>query len=371
MRLKVTHLTVGIYHEVCFVCSSAEEAYFRKVMQALETEHALKSCLYVYDRDPLEGAIKRRLQHCYFVLFAITPSIIDRAVKDENDPFRRVYGYVDSVNQSAISLMSVGGTGYNNAAEYPKEMNSMYWLHRKQIRTGYFSPNLIAAELYAELRRHHQRRDKLYLEKQASNGVALYRNMYDTMRTWAGILTLLLFAGTGWLLYTLLASAGAQPWYWSVLNFVFSLAGTVGFVFPIALVFGSIRKRDTLLDVSTVFKDFKRLTVNRLCLYGTVVALVALFALLSEMSSAKQQLALLEAEIPGNVAQLAVYCAELLPLTVYYIKTVVFCAKLDKVTTDGAGFLRFASWRWKAHLIFGVLMAVGALLGTQVYRFFV
>lgn len=370
MRLKVTHLTVGIYHEVCFVCSSAEEEYFRKVMQALEAEHALKSCLFVYDRDPLEGAIKRRLQHCYFVLFAITPSIVDRAVKEENDPFRQVYGYVDRVNQSAISLMSVGGTGYNNAAEYPKEMSSMYWLHRKQIRTGYFSPNLIAAELYAELRRHHQRRDKLYLEKQAKKGVELYRDMYNTMRKWAGILLIALLAGTGWLLYTLLAPAGEQTWYWHLLNFVFPLAGTVGFLFPITLVFGSIRKRDTLLDVSTVFKDFKRLTVNRLCLYGSIVALAVLFAFLTEISSA-QRVTIFGDDITGNLMMLVMYCVELLPLTVYFIKTALFCAKLDKVTTDGAGFLIFAGWRWKVHLLCGVLMVVFALLGTQVYRFFV
>ena len=113
MRLKVTHITVGMYHEVCFVCSAAEEAYFRTVMQALEEEHALKSCLYVYDRDPFEGAIKRRLSHCYFVLFAITPSIVKRALADENDAFRRVYGYVNRVNQSAVSLMSVGGSDYD------------------------------------------------------------------------------------------------------------------------------------------------------------------------------------------------------------------------------------------------------------------
>lgn len=374
MRLKVTHMTVGMYHEVCFVCSADEEEYFKKVMQALEEEHALKSCLYVYDRDPLEGAIKRRLAHCYFVLFAITPYIINRAVTDENDAFRRVYGYVNSVNQSSISLMAVGSTGFDNSTVYPKEMQSMYWLHRKQIRTGYFSPNLIAAELYAELRRHHQRRDKLYLEKQAQSGVSLYRSLYGTMKSRAMWLFLLLLVGTGWVVFTLLGPAAETwPWYIEILNFFGVLAGIVSIPLSGTLFFAQLNERDKRLDVSSVFKDFKRLTVRRLCFGVGVISAAALgmlvFTLIGDADTTRVEM--LGAVVPTKLIQLTMYSAVLMPLAVYFLKTVLFCRRLNKLTTDGAGFLAFAGWRWKMHLLFAVLMVVGALLGTQMYLFFV
>lgn len=366
MRLKVTHITVGMYHEVCFVCSAAEEAYFRTVMQALEEEHALKSCLYVYDRDPFEGAIKRRLSHCYFVLFAITPSIVKRALADENDAFRRVYGYVNRVNQSAVSLMSVGGSDYDNSAEYPKEMDSMYWLHRKQIRTGYFSPKLIAAELYAELRRHHQRRDKLYLEKQAKSGVALYRAMYNTLLPWVIWCAALVLAGTAWkLLELLLPQPAEMPWYMKALSFVLGIAGYVGIPLTAALPFRSTYERDYRLDVSTVFHDFKRLTVKRLCLYGAIVAMVAFGSFVFGLTSAN---GIQNAELAWTA--LSLYCAVLLPLAVYLVKVLVFRSKLSATVQNGAGFLQFAGWRWKVHLLFGALMAVGAAFGSQIFRFF-
>lgn len=258
MRIKINHFNLGLFNETCFVCGQALEEYFLKVAETLRNEYSVKATVYVYDRDEMTDKVKRSLKYCYSVLFMLTPGVTEAAAKDENNLFRKVFAFTNKKNPYAVSLVAVNGCMVDYGVEYPDDMKSFRWLHRKTFNIYQSTPSAIADEFYKEFRLHYNRRERKKLELLSNSGIKSQLAMYVKLSDLARFA--LIFIVLGGLI-------GIIDIYYD-LGFIKSLASVISsIVSMVSLALIPVvwfNMRDKSLDVSTVFNDFKNRTRSRL-----------------------------------------------------------------------------------------------------------
>lgn len=278
MRIKVNHLSLGLFPETVIVCREKEEKYFRQVAGLLENTHSVKTEVFVYDRDEMTKKIKRHLALCYTVIFMLTEGETEAAFADPEHPLRKTYAFVEKYNPYSLSLAAVDGCTVNYSEEYPSDMKSFAWLHRKNLFVSRQFPEQIARILHTELREHYHRREKKKLARLNEGGIEGFRDIAEFLR--GKFLKYFIATLIGALLF-FLCSLGAerQLGFLSSTAFsVISLLGSMGLLigslgFSIYSLMRGVYLRDRVLDVSTVFADFKKATVIRLCiLLGLAIA---------------------------------------------------------------------------------------------------
>ena len=275
MRIKINHFNLGLFNETCFVCGQALEGYFLKVAETLRNEYSVKATVYVYDRDEMTDKVKRSLKYCYSVLFMLTPGVTEAAAKDENNLFRKVFAFTNKKNPYAVSLVAVNGCMVDYGVEYPDDMKSFRWLHRKTFNIYQSTPSAIADEFYKEFRLHYNRRERKKLELLSNKGVSTQTEMYEKL---SGILKLAVTV-------ILLSSLADLINIFYGLGFVKSILNVVASVVtPVSLAVLPIvwfNLRDRSLDVSTVFSDFKHRTRTRLSIllgFGSISLSAVVYA---------------------------------------------------------------------------------------------
>ncbi len=262
MRIKINHFNLGLFYETCFVCGADLEDYFLKVADILQEVYSVKACVYVYDRDEMTDEVKRRLRYCYSVLFMLTPGVTEAAAKDENNLFRKVFSYTNKKNPYAVSLVAVNGCMVDYGVEYPDDMKSFRWLHRKTFNIYQSTSQAIADEFYKEFRLHYNRRERKKLELLSQNGVTSQTAMYEKLSGIAKIAVGAIVLG---------GIAGIVDMFYN-LGFIERLLSIVTCIVSVVLLglvpIVWLNMRDRALDVSTVFSDFKHRTRARLSVIG-------------------------------------------------------------------------------------------------------
>ena len=263
MRIKTNHFNVGHHQEVTLVCAAKEEAFFSKVAQSLTEHYAVKTGLFLYDRDRLDAAEKHILAGSYYVLFMLTPGVTEDSVKNPNHRFRQVFGYVNKVNPYSVSLVAVDGCQVDYSLEFPPDMSSFNWLHRKSFTMTGASAASIARQFYQEFRLSFSRREKTCLEKLARDGCDEWASLFSSQKRTSTVLLLasIFFALT---LYAIDQKLVTNSFLSLGLAFLMILFCGVMMIAFAVLVAKAIFLRDQLYDVSTVFADFRRITVKRL-----------------------------------------------------------------------------------------------------------
>ncbi len=278
MRIKIHHLSLGLFPETVIVCREKEEKYFRQVAELLENSHSVKTEVFVYDRDEMTPKIKRRLALCYTVIFMLTEGETEAAFADPEHPLRRAYSFVEKYNPYSLSLAAVDGCTVSYSEEYPTDMKSFAWLHRKNLFVSRQFPEQIARILHTELREHYHRREKKKLAKLNEGGIEGFRDIAEFLR--GKFLKYFITTLIGALLF-FLCTLGAERELGFLSSSAFSALSLIGsmillvgsFGFSIYSLMVGIYRRDRVLDVSTVFADFKKATVIRLCiLFGIAIA---------------------------------------------------------------------------------------------------
>lgn len=330
MRIKTDHLNLGIFHEAYFVCSSENERYFSAVRDVLQREYAVKTGIFVYDKDVFDGGAMRKMRNSYNVLFMLNEGVSEAAAANESHPFRKVYGYVQAKNSHSISLVSVNGCQVSYDIEYPPEMESYMWLHRKNFFIDTVPPEKTAELFYEEFRRNHSKRERNRLRKLSKTGREKYVSMYESLYggLWR-VLIVELVAALAYYLHTLIVSETSEapdellPLAMMLLVVSIGLCITT-FIWVSILIARTFYVRDRILDVSSVFADFKRTTAKRLAFFSVPAMTAALgwggFGLLRLIE---------EKGYTTDAALIAIYGTFIVFTVARFVKTMLLRAQLE------------------------------------------
>ena len=114
MRIKVNSFNLGLVYETSIICSADYEDYFKQTASFLEEKYAVKTFLYVYDRDPLTSKVKLILSTCYSNIFMLTAGVAEKAAvakkiaKRFHLPFLSLQDKLDEAAKSAPATYWLG-----------------------------------------------------------------------------------------------------------------------------------------------------------------------------------------------------------------------------------------------------------------------
>ncbi len=261
MTTKVNHINLGLFHEAYIVCNTETEEYFRSVAKELEKEYLVRTGIYVYDKEELTDRVKFDLRFSSNVLFMLTEGETEKAAKDENSPMRQVYSFVQNNNQGSISLVAVDGCQVDYSVEYPEDMKSFMWLHRKNYFISRETAEETAESFCKELRRNHSKTQKRKLNRLRGDGQHIKDDQYKVLSVFSAIFALV------FLLIYLLSRQGLWGPDADISTFLLILEMIVEIIGYSAIPFVLIAFlffRDVTYDVSKVFSEFRRLGRKRL-----------------------------------------------------------------------------------------------------------
>jgi len=290
--------------------------YFQSVSRILEVQMAVKCRVFCYDSETLTEGMRKNLKSSRNVIFVLTEGAVEKAAAEDYDGLRKTYAYVWHTNPHSLSLMSVNEYHVNYDIQYPEDMVSFKWLHRKKFDLKNTSAEDMAEELYGELRYNFPQREKRKLERLAEYGRGTYARIYEKAR---GGLLGALFCEIGVLAVFLILQFtelgrgdAALP-----LSLLAAVLGSVALGIISYLVMSCLYLRDRLMDVSVLFGDFRRRITQRLAVIfgiGLWVGMWALFLQLVNYADANK--------------------APLVPVTIYIFASVIVltAAQLVKVS---------------------------------------
>lgn len=331
---KVNHINLGLVYEAYFVCNTQTEAYFKNVANELEKEYAIKTGIYVYDKEPFTKNIKTHLKYSRNVLFILTSGVTESAAKDETLPFRQVYSYVHNNNQNSISLVAVNGCTVDYSINYPEDMKSFNWLHRKNFFINSQSEQQTAKIFCDELRRNHSYTEVKKLERIATEGDTIADDMYSALCKISG------FSAIYYLLMFILEIFTSSDFNKFISLIVVLSYVVTSFVLIPLYIIKSACYRDVLCDVSNVFSNFRYYTRKRLAIIiGFIIGILS-YCFMSYLEiSVKSQYA-------GGLKH--IFFLNLLIFSVLFVYNTILYVSFGKI----ALYVRFASFRHKIRLIF-------------------
>lgn len=353
MSTFISPYDLGKNFEAYFVCPEGCREYFEKVCQTLECEHAAKSGVFCYNKDDFSEITKKHLKRSKNVVFVLTQGAVEKAAAEDYDEFRKAYRFVWENNPHSLSLIAINDCHLGYGIEYPEDMQSFKWLHRKKYILSDITEEDMAHELCTEFRLGYTQAKSRKLDRLAECGGALYSDMYFkgkrclTMalvcQVIAGILAVLLFC-------TDLINSEVMWLY--VISTLVSLALPVISIGYLCFAFmHSIYQRIIIFDVSVLFADFKRRTVQRLSvIFGILIGIgsVQVIGKLLEISSSAGDKAF-------SAFLISIYAVSIL-------FTAVQLAKVCLLDNLCGNIVEVSEKRGKIHLIFTVIHASLAVL---------
>lgn len=261
MTTKVNHINLGLFHEAYIVCNCETEEYFREVAKELNKEYLVRTGVFVYDKEELTDKVKFDLRFSSNVLFMLTEGETEKAAQGESSPMRQVYSFVQSNNQGSISLVAVDGCQVDYSVEYPEDMKSFMWLHRKNYFISRETAEETAASFFKELRRNHSKTQQRKLNRLRGDGQHIKDDQYKVLSVISAIFGLI------FLLIYLLSRQGLWGVDADISKFIYVLEVIVEVFAYSAIPYIMIAFcffRDVTYDVSKVFSEFRRLGRKRL-----------------------------------------------------------------------------------------------------------
>ncbi len=327
MRIKVNSLNLGLVYETCIICSEFNEEYFKETIRNLEKNHAVRTYLFVYDRDPLTKKVQRIIKQCYSNIFMLTKGVAEAAARGENEQFYQVYAFTQAHNPHSISLSQVDNTTTDYSIKFPPEMESFTWLHRKDFCTGAFTPKAFAEKLCKEIRLNFSNREQKRFHKFSS--LPMYE-LYDSYLKTLIAAGIVLLSPLILYLSELLLSLGnietTEKWVGLlcqlgvIVSYVLMAAAMIVMCAgPSFLIVGRVVNFDRTNNVSTTFLNFRNRTVLRIAIIAFIgIALIttALYTLweglFSEQTLPNESTATYLAYIPIEAFNLAQFTDVLL-----------------------------------------------------------
>ena len=280
MRFKVSSLNLGLVNETCIICPEKAEKYFISIAKILEDTYSVKTFVYVYDRDPFTKKVASIIKQSFSNIFTLTGGVVEASIADPNHPFRQIYAFTQKFNINSISLSSIDNVPISYDLDFPEEMNSFLWLHRKDFPCNSAEPEELAESIFKEIRLHHSRREKRRLEKLRTV------DEYDILEDYEKLLkfsALILFSPLILYISTLLISIHAQNakdwvdmliWVAHAVGYIAMVASyVVMFAGPPIIVAVRVCRFQLSISVSTTFAHFRERTTKRI----TIAAALALF----------------------------------------------------------------------------------------------
>ncbi len=352
MSVIVNHFNLGANYEAYFVCPEIYREYFTAVADYLEKDLAVKSDIFCYDSENLSEKVKRNLKRSKNVVFVLTEGATERAASDENDELRTVYGYVWKANPNSLSLMAVNECHIGYDIEYPPEMQSFKWLHRKKYELSVITVEKMAEELFREFRIGFTQTESRRLEKLAVEGSSGYSLIYDSdVRGMKGALLWECFslAVTLLILFTKINENTFAP----LLALLAAVFAGVGIGYLCYTLMRGLCARIELLDVSVLFGAFKIRTAQRVAallgvgMWGGIWYLAILFIDFADKN-----------KVDMKIALIGVFVV----LIAFTIIQLVKASILSSAAFLSSHYIKLCEKRPRIHITFAVVYAIVLLV---------
>ncbi len=352
MSVIINHFNLGMYYESYIVCPEAHRNYFSTVATYLNDALAVKSAIFCYDTQELTEDIKSTLKKTKNVLFVLTNGVVEKAAAEDYDSFRKVYGYIWNNNPDSISLMAVNNCRIGYEIEYPEDMVSFKWLHRKSYDLYKTSAEEMALELYNEFRLGYMKAERKKLERLAVDGAPGFIGIY--YKGVRGMRGALLWEILSFIVVLVLMYTNLMDSEWMIpLTFLAAISAGVGLGYICYTLMSSLCERIQLLDVSVLFGDFKRRTMQRIgFLLGAGLWAGIWYAAIMILDKASG------AELSMKVAFIGIYVI----LIGFTIVSLVRSSVLLNAAEFSSNYLELCEKRPRIHIIFSAVYAAVTIL---------
>ena len=232
--------------------------------------------------------------------------------------------------------------------EYPEEMVSFKWLHRKRYDVHGSTAGQLADELFNELRIGFAQTEKRRLEKLAEKGQSEYLHIYEKdVRGMKGALLWLCisFVSSLLIMYTGLYEKS----FAFLLILLAAIFAAVGVGYICYTLMASLCARYELFNVSVLFKEFKNRTARRVCailgigMWTGIFYLAYLFLDIADKRDANM-----------NIALISVFVIIIALTIVGLVKASV----LDSTAFTSAHYIELCERRPKTHITFIIVYAI-------------
>ena len=266
MSVFISPYNVGENFESYFVCPEAHREYFESVASILQSNHAAKSAVFCYDSDELSKSIKANLKKSKNVVFVLTSGAVEKAAAEDYDEFRKTYKFVWENNPHSLSLIAINNCHLGYGIDYPEDMQSFKWLHRKKYILSEITADDMADELCIEFRLGYTQSKANKFDKLAKDGRELIEEMNANSQKCLITALVCEVLSVAAILFLYFYSEAEE------LNMLLSFAILLAIIIlpcialgNLSFAFGhSLYTRIKMYDVSVLFSQFKIRTAKRL-----------------------------------------------------------------------------------------------------------
>ncbi len=350
MSVTVNHFNLGKNYEALFVCPEDTREYFMKVAAILEVNRAVKSDVFCYDGEKLSFKVKEKLKRSRNVIFVLTSGATERAAADEKDELRAAYAYVWKENPNSLSLMAINDCHLGYGIDYPEDMQSFKWLHRKKFDLSKITCEAMADDLYGEFRLGFSQSEDRRITRLAEDGISAFADIY--YKSYRAAQNVLLFGALA-LICALVVMFVPVPEGKTIILVLTGLASAVLCAVALGhLCFGIMHylyKRAQLSNVSVLFFDFIRRSLQRI---GVLLG-IGLFSLLCYGAYCLLDLS----DKNGiDIRITVIYC--LVALIAIAIVWLIYSNSLYHATQSSSYYIALCEKRPRIHAIFAIVFAI-------------